>query len=115
MTERALDEHLRARALMQLGALGDALAREMLERGAVVVESDVLAWEGTQGPMHGHRIVVVLDDELHARAGASHTARDGVTAALAAAMAERGGQAVADVRMEAGAAAPRSSSPYRDR
>ncbi|HSO39240.1 MAG TPA: hypothetical protein VLT33_42230 [Labilithrix sp.] len=113
MSERHLDEHLRIRALAALGPLGDALACEALERGAVSVESDVLAWEGTQGTMHGHRIVVTLEADLHARASASHAARDGITAALAAAMAERGGHAVADVRLDVGAPVPPSSTPYR--
>jgi hypothetical protein len=112
---RVDDEHLRIRALEALGALGDALAREALETGVVSVEHDVIAWEGTQGTMHGHRIVVTLDAPIHARVTASHAARDGLAAALAAAMAERGGQAVADVRLEVGVPRGPSSSPYRGR
>jgi hypothetical protein len=111
---RSHDEALRTRALEALGPLGDELAREVLERGALSVEPDVLAWEGTRGTMHGHRVVVTVDAELHARATASHATRDGLSAALAAAMAERGGQAVADVVLEVGEVAP-AVSPYRDR
>jgi hypothetical protein len=107
------DEHLRLRALEALGPHGEPLAREALERGAVSVEHDVLAWEGTQGTMHGHRIVVTLHADLHARVLASLAAVEGLEAALAAAMAERGGQAVADVRVEVGAPDAPASSPYR--
>jgi len=111
---RAEDEALRTHALEALGPLGDALAREALERGMVSVEADVVTWEGTQGTMLGHRLVVTLEADLHARATASHATRDAVTAALSAAMAERPGHAVSDVRLEVGVAA-RASSPYRDR
>ena len=112
---RAEDDGLRRRALEALGPLGDPLAREALEQGAVVVEGDAVMWEGTHGTMRGHRIVVILDADLLARANASHAARDAMTAALAAAMAEQAGHAVSDVRLEVGDSAPRASSPYRDR
>jgi hypothetical protein len=112
---RIEDEHLRIRALEALGPLGEPLAREALETGVVSVEHDVLAWEGTLGTMHGHRIVVTLEADLRARVAASHPAVDGLSAALAAAMAERGGQAVADVRVEAGSPRGPSSGPYRGR
>jgi hypothetical protein len=112
---RVDDEHLRVRALEALGPLGEALAREALEMGMVAVEHDVLAWEGTRGTMHGHRIIMTLDAQLHARVGASHAAVGGIVAALAAAMAERGDQAVADVRLEVGLPRGRSSGPYRGR
>ncbi len=112
---RSEDEGLRTRALETLGPLGDGLAREALERGTVAVEADAVVWEGTQGTMHGHRIVVALDPELHARATSSHASRDALTAALSAAMSERAGHAVSDVRLEVAVNAPRASSPYRDR
>lgn len=111
---RSEDESLRRRALEALGPLGDPLAREALERGMVAVEPDAVTWEGTQGTMHGHRVVVSLDAELHARATASYPARDAMTAALSAAMAERSGHAVSDVRLDLGLPAARASSPYRD-
>ena len=113
MSARVEDDHLRIAALEALGPLGEPLAREALEAGAVSVEHDVLAWEGTQGTMHGHRIVVTLEAQVHARVVASYAAVDGLQAALAAAMAERGGHAVADVRIEAGPPRAPSSSPYR--
>lgn len=111
---RVVDEPLRVRALDVLGPLGDAVAREALESGSVVVEHDVLAWEGSHGTTHAHRVVVVLPSELHARLGSSHAAKDGLAAALAAAMAERAGQSVADVRLEAGALEAPAMGPYRD-
>jgi len=112
---RSEDESLRRRALEALGPLGDPLAREALERGTVAVESEAVTWEGTQGTMHGHRVVVSLDAELLARATASYATRDAVTAALSAAMAERSGHAVSNVGFEVAGSAPRASSPYRDR
>ena len=111
----APDEHLRVRALDALGPLGEPLAREALESGIVAVELDLRVWEGTQGTMHGHRIVLSVDAELHARLMASHAAVDGLSAALATAMSERSGHAVADVRIAVGARSDRLSSPYRGR
>lgn len=112
---RSEDDGLRGQALEALGPLGDPLAREVLERGSAAVEGEAVIWEGTQGTMQGHRIVVILDADLLARANASHAARDALTAALSAAMAERAGHAVSDVRLELGVGTPRASSPYRDR
>jgi hypothetical protein len=113
---RAVDEALRRRALELLGALGDALAREALASGSVEVAHDVLAWQGSRGPVRAHRVIVSLEPALHAALVASHAARDGLVAALSAAMAERPEQAVADVRFELGSApsAPSASGPYRD-
>ena len=113
---RAVDELLRIRAIEVLGPLGDPLARAALESGIVCVEHDVRAWEGSHGTVHAHRVVVVLHEDLHARFVASdpssHAARDALTAALSAAMAERAGNAAFDVALEAGAV-DRPSSPYR--
>jgi hypothetical protein len=111
---RAPDEPLRIRALEVLGPLGDALAREALESGSVVVEHDVLAWEGSHGTTHAHRVVVVVGDALAERLASKHAANDGLAAALAAAMAERPGHSVADVRIEAGEVAAAGLGPYRD-
>ncbi len=112
---RVVDEHLRIRALDALGPLGDAVAHEALEDGSIEVEHDVRAWEGSNGTVHGHRVVLMLPADLHARAVASHATLDGLSAALAAAMAERSGHAVADVRLEVGVPAAPASSPYRGR
>jgi hypothetical protein len=111
---RSGDEPLRLRALEVLGPLGDELAREALEKGSVFVEHDVLAWEGSHGTTHGHRVVLEVSEELRARVPASHAANDSLAAAVAAAMAERGGHSVADVRVESGAPRAAPSSPYRD-
>lgn len=111
---RAADELLRLRALEVLGPLGDALAREALESGSALVEHDVLTWEGSHGTTHAHRVVLVVPQELAARLASTHAAKDGLAAALSAAMAERAGHAVADVRIEAGALEPTGNGPYRD-
>ena len=112
--ERVADEPLRLRALEVLGPLGDVLAREALESGSVTVEHDVLAWEGSHGSMHAHRVVVLLPEELTAQLASNHAAKDALAAVLAAAMAERAGHSVADVRFEPGELAVRALGPYRD-
>ncbi len=113
---RVVDELLRIRALEMLGPLGDPLARDALESGIVSVEHDVRAWEGSHGRVHAHRVVVVVGEDLQPRLVAkepsSHAARDALSAALSAAMAERAGNAVDDVAVEIGAV-DRPSSPYR--
>jgi hypothetical protein len=115
---RIHDEALRIRALEALGPLGDILGRAALEEGSVLVEHDVLAWEGSHGTVHAHRVIVVVPANVHARFAAidvsSHAAKDALAAALSAAMAERAGHAVADVVVEAGVGAPTVSGPYRD-
>jgi len=108
------DEPLRIHALEALGPLGDELARAALESGSILVEHDVRAWEGSHGTVRAHRVVVVLPDDVHARLIAGYAAKDALAAALAAAMAERTGQAVADVVLEAGVVQHAMSGPYRD-
>lgn len=111
---RVVDELLRVHALDALGPLGDPLARTALESGSVLVEHEVLAWEGSHGPMHGHRVIVVLPDALHAQLVTAHATKDALSAALASAMAERPGQAVADVAIESGVVERVALGPYRD-
>lgn len=108
------DDALRVRALAALGPHGDELAREALDAGVVFVEHDVLSWEGSHGTVHGHRVIVALPHELRARTLANHAAQGSLEAALAAAMAERGGHSVVDVVTEIGAPVAAPSSPYRD-
>ena len=95
--ERVADEPLRLRALEVLGPLGD-----------------VLASEGSHGSMHAHRVVVLLPEELTAQLASNHAAKDALAAVLAAAMAERAGHSVADVRFEFGELAGPALGPYRD-
>jgi hypothetical protein len=112
------DEQLRIHALEALGPLGDTLARAALDAGSILVEHDVLAWEGSHGRVHAHRVFVALPADVHARFAASdvssHAAKDALAAALAAAMAERPGHAVADVVIETGVVEHGVSAPYRD-
>lgn len=109
-----VDEALRLRALAHLGPFGDALARELLETGSVHVAPDVLAWEGTRGRMHGHRVILRVPSSLYARATGSHAVFDALSAALGAAMAERGSHAMADVVLEEGDPHPHGpQGPYR--
>jgi hypothetical protein len=112
---RIADEPLRIRALEMLGPLGDALARESLETGSVSVEHGVLAWEGSHGQVTAHRVVVIVVEELYRNVRERPAALDGLSHALSAAMSERPGHAVADLRVEAGdpERIP-GSGPYRD-
>ena len=112
--ERAIDEPLRLRALEVLGAHGEMLARRALETGSVEVEQDVLEWEGSHGTVHAHRVFVTVARDVHPLLVESHAARDALSAALSAAMAERAGHAVADVRIELQDGERTSLGPYRD-
>lgn len=110
------DEALRLRALALLGEFGDRLAREVLEQGLVELESDVLGWQGSHGRVNAHRVVVRVPPSLIARAEQSHVARDALIAVLAAAIAERGSESLADLRLEEGEVPARrggARSPYR--
>jgi len=109
-----VDEPLRIRAREIVGPLGDALAHEVLEHGTIAVEHDVLAWEGSHGTIRAHRVVLSCSSELSARISANHAAKDGLFAALAAAMSERAGHSVADVRIAITSPGAASAGPYRD-
>ncbi len=111
---RAEDDTLRRRALEVLGAEGHAAAREALEAGVLEIERDVSQWEGTSGTVRGHRVFVVVPAEMLGTVAASMMAQDALSWSIAAALAERGGEALFDLRYEAGAR-PRSArgGPYR--
>lgn len=104
-------ELLRRRALEALGALGHPLALAALEEGALAIEPDVLQWEGSHGPVRGHRVILQVPD---ARAAESPAARDALVAAVAAAVALEPGNALADLQIEPGAPPRARGSPYRD-
>lgn len=109
-----VDDVLRRRALVVLGVFGDAVARELLSSGIVAVEHDVLAWEGSHGVVHAHRVVVRAPEECVARAHDRPATLDALSAALSTAIAERGREALAEVRLEASSDAPRGArQPYR--
>jgi hypothetical protein len=104
---------LRARALDALGALGHPLAREALETGALAIDHDVLAWEGSHGPVRAHRVAVRVRSELAAQIAASPSALDELSRAVAAAVSESPGQALADLRIEEGEGRRAGGGPYR--
>ena len=108
------DNELRLRAVAVLGPLGYDLALGALEAGTVFVEHDVTSWDGSHGTTRGHRVIVSLRANLHARVVASHMAMDALQASLAAAMSERIGHSVTDVRIELNEEFYMTSSPYRD-
>ncbi len=97
-----------------LGAEGHETAIEALESGALEVEPDVTTWEASSGTVRGHRVWAVLPAELLGRVAASLMAQDALAWAIAAALAERAGEALYDLRYEAGdVAAPPGGGPYR--
>ncbi|GEM_PF-2031141 len=108
------DEGLRRLALDELGPLAPPLAREALEAGVLEVERDVLAWEGSHGRVRAHRVVLRLVPELCARVNETPSALDALTAAVATAVAAVAGNALAELRVVPGAAAPRTTA-YRGR
>lgn len=112
---RAEDDGLRHRALDLLGPHGDPDARDALEGAVVALETDVSEWEGSHGTVHGHRVVLLLPPNLVGRVASSLAAQDAITWALSAALSERAGAALFDVRYEAAVAPPSrpGGGPYR--
>lgn len=109
-----VDDGLRQRALVLLGTFGDAVARELLSVGTVAVEHDVLAWEGSHGLVHAHRVVVRAPAGIVARAHERPATLDALSAALSTAIAERGREALAELRLEASTDARGGAKrPYR--
>lgn len=114
MAARALDDALRRRALEVLGAEGHETAREALESGALEIQRDVERWEASSGTVHGHRVYAVMPPELLGRVAASMMAQDALVWSISAALAERAGEALFDLRYEAGdVAPPPHDGPYR--
>jgi len=114
-----VDEALRRRAVDRLGSLGDELAREILEAAVLEIEHDASRWEGSAGPMRGHRVTLHVEASLEARLRDAHAARDALASAVAQALAERPGEVAFDVRVVALPAAGQRPSgggggPYRD-
>lgn len=109
------DEALRLLAVERLGALAHPLAIEALESGSLTVEPDVLVWSGSLGTVHGHRVLLAVESSLCARVHESPAAVDALTAAIAAAVAQRSGNALANLDIVGRKAEARRSSPYRGR
>jgi hypothetical protein len=106
------DVGLRLLALERLGPLAHPFAREALERGTLEVEPDILAWQGSLGEIHGHLVVLWLDQDLFIRVSAFPAVVDALTTAVAAAVARTPGNSLAELRIRLRKNAP-SHSPYR--
>jgi hypothetical protein len=115
VTSRGEDEGLRRRAIEALGSLSPELAREALEAGSMEVEPDVLAWQGSLGEVHGHRVVLWLDPELCARVEQAPSVVDVLTAAVASAVARVPGSALAELEISARQGPRARATPYRGR
>jgi hypothetical protein len=111
---RCVDDPLRLAALERIGPLAPPVARDALERGVLEVEPDVLAWEGSLGAIHGHRVLLGVDAELFRQISAAPAVVDALTAALAAAIAERGGSSLAELKIQR-REGPVPATPYRGR
>lgn len=108
------DEALRRLALERLGDHAPELAREALDGGRIEVDRDVLAWEGSLGTVRAHRVRLHVDGALHAKVLAMPSVVDALTAAIASAVANDSGHALAELRLEADAGPARGvRSPYR--
>lgn len=105
------DEPLRRRALDRLGPLADVAARDALEHGAITIAAEEASWEGSLGTVVGHRAVLRIPSSVLVRIG--EASRDALVAAIAAALAERPGHALADLVLEEGTTTSRTGSPYR--
>jgi hypothetical protein len=104
---------LLAAARRALGPLGDDVAREALEHGALFVDHAVATWESTSGTMRGHRVILELAEDLLARVQGSEPALDALHAAIAAAVAAWGKHdALAELALRPGGRAP-AATPYR--
>jgi hypothetical protein len=112
---RYVDELLRRRALELTGEHGDETARDALDAGMLEVERDVTEWDGSHGKVHGHRVWVVVPPDLIGGVAASLSAQEALTWAISAALSERLGEALFDVRYEAatGPISRADGGPYR--
>jgi hypothetical protein len=109
------DDGLRLLALNRLHALAPLLAREALEHGIVEVEPNVLAWSGSMGMVHGHLVVLWLDPAMVAQVKAAPAVEDALTAAVASAVAQVSGHALAELKVLARAGLASRSTAYRGR
>lgn len=106
------DEALRRAALDALGALGDAIAREALERGVIEVVADRTTWEGTAGTMHGDGVVLRLPETLRRRVLETPSVVDALEKAVGAALGARPLRSLFELTIEIGDERS-ASTPYR--
>lgn len=90
-------EDLRRAALDSLADFGDLRALRILEIAGIHVESDVVEWEGSEGPVRGHRVSLDVDGAGLAELRGVPALLDAVTAALALALARQPGHVLVDV------------------
>ena len=109
------DEGLRLLAISKLSELSPPLAREALDLGVVEVESNVLAWNGSYGMVHGHLVVLWLDPDTAQHVNETPSVVDALTAALASAVAQVSGHALAELKVLAREMIARRSTAYRGR
>jgi hypothetical protein len=108
-----IDELLRRRALEALGPWGFDLAREALEGGTLDVSEEAATWEGSAGTMHGDVVTLHLPEAVYPRVLASPSAQDALVRAVAAALSEREGRVLYDLRYLKGGIERVGEGPYR--
>jgi len=110
-------EALRRQALEELGPLAPALAHDALTAAGITIDADVLAWEGSLGTVHAHRVFLALDEALLLGVRAAPAVVDALTAAVAAALSRTPRVALAELvfTLRAGNEASGGQTAYRGR
>ncbi|MCU0658910.1 MAG: hypothetical protein MUF64_27730 [Polyangiaceae bacterium] len=96
-----------------LGLLTSERGREILGSAALRLEPGALTWEGSHGPVQGHRVLLGLEASALGELDQNPSLRDALESGLARALARRPGQSLAALvcrwELEPGGAA----GPYR--
>jgi hypothetical protein len=108
-------EELRRAAIEALGEYADPRARDALQQGQLTIAPGVAGWEGSEGRVEAHRVILALDAEQLGRLRASHAVVDALDAALAKAVARRKGEVLLGVELRWARRGDRAvSRGYRD-
>jgi hypothetical protein len=87
-------EALRRAALDAIDAHADERVRDALLHGSLAIATAVARWEGSSGPVVGHRVTLALDAARLGGLRAAPAVADAIGAALAAAIATQPGEAL---------------------
>jgi hypothetical protein len=107
-------EELRRAAVEALGPHADERAVDVLAHATVTVTYEVARWEGSAGPVQGHRVTMALDATRLGMLRATPAVLDALHAALAASVASRPGEALVDTRLRWSRLAEVTHAAYRD-
>lgn len=96
-----------------LAALGDARAREALERAEVILDEGVRTWTASHGTMRGHRVRVRVDARTLGALRAHPGSEDAMQAAFARAIAASPDESLAEFFTEWNGAVATVVTTYR--